>query len=68
MTDLIEPAEHPRNYDPPGWSNADAFKARDAEIERLRAALALVMGYPGIREYIGNQVCTAIDAAMKEQE
>jgi len=48
MSDTIEPVEHPRNYEIPGWSNADAINARDAtireqdaEIERLTTALKI---------------------------
>ena len=57
MSDTIEPVEHPRNYEIPGWSNADAIDARDAtireqdaEIERLRADAER---YRWLRENLG---------------
>ena len=39
-----------------------------AEIEHLRAVLALIIKYPGIRKYIGSELCAAVDAAIKEQK
>jgi hypothetical protein len=30
--------------------------------------LALIIKYPGIRKYIGSELCAAVDAAIKEQK
>jgi hypothetical protein len=38
------------------------------EIERLRAALTLVMRYPGIRQYIGSKVAGVAEAALRSKE
>lgn len=40
MSDTIEPVEHQRNYEIPGWSNADAINARDATIREQAAKIA----------------------------
>ena len=42
-------------------------EAQEAEIERLRAALTLVMDYPEVRKYLGSRVSDVADAALKEQ-
>ena len=42
-------------------------EAQAAEIERLRAALTLVMDYPEVRKYLGSRVSDVADAALKEQ-
>ena len=49
---------------PEVWWNEDQIAEAESTIEALREALALVMRYPGIREYLGLQIAGVADAAL----